>query len=50
MEVKTFILAQLPDVYSETFTNEIKTMKTTSLKQIKSEIMKVYKRKYKIEM
>ena len=47
MEVKTFILSQLPDVYSEVVTNEIKTMKTTSLKKIKSEIVKFYKRTYK---
>ena len=35
IELKTFILTQLPDEYSEVVTNEVKTLSTSSLQDIK---------------
>jgi len=40
-------LTQLPDEYSEVVTNEVKTLGTSSLQDIKNEVIKFYKRKYK---
>ena len=47
IEMKAFILNNLPEEYSELITSEIKTMKTTSLDEMKKGIMKFYLRKFK---
>lgn len=49
LEIKAFILKNLPKEYSEIVTIEMKTMAKTELKDMKKEIMKFYRRKIKTE-
>ena len=47
IEIKTFILNQLPEAYSEVVTNEVKSVSKTTLQAMKKEVIKFYKRKFK---
>ena len=47
MEIKSFTLSSLPEGYSEVVISAIKTIGTSTVKSIRKEIMKFYRRKFK---
>ena len=50
IEIKTFILATLPEEYSEVVANEVKTFTSSTLIEVQNEVVKFWKRKLNVSL